>query len=342
MRDQYKILFTTELLHSYYTDGKCSDLAIEPVSSTKKLLSGHQMLSRSRGNTGTVLFRADENDDPFIEVATGTILTFAMYVKERQFTSITKSLPARGYIKLYTNTTDTAGTDGKIELDAEDVLLSGTSISYTITSNNEVSITLEDADGNELDERTYAAGSKDEQHRFDISVKGAGLYKVTENDGTTVKEAWYYADAELASANVMGVIRITNRAASPFPYSTSRKYKISFTPVSNKWSYYIVAPNLSNADFATLSVADQGHTTADDTRPQITFTKISPIPTSNKIPGYLTTNTGRVMLFESTVAVVLRQKPRKQIKLLKNGSELIGNLPNPAPDAANAEMYVYV
>lgn len=343
MTNKYQTLFTIELLHSYYTDGKCSDLTIEAVAASAKAMQGLQLISRNSGNMNTVLFKTDGGSLPHIPVDKETTFTFSLRLKEPRFINITDNLPgSNGLITIYTNTTNTAGADGKTELDAEEAVLCGPFISYTITSNNKVTISLEDESGAAITSHTYSAGSRDEVHRFDISAHEAGVYRVIEDDGTTVNEQLYYCDAQLAAAKVLAVARITNRTANPFGYTGSEKYKITFTPVSHTWSYYVVAENLTNAEFASLAVTDQGFGTTEDSRAQIVFDAVTPIPPADKTPGYLTSNTGRVALFTSAAAIAMREKPRKQIKLMKSGSALVGNLPNPSPDAANAEMFIYL
>lgn len=343
MTDKYQTLFSIELLHTYYTDGKCSDLTIEPVAASAKAMQGLHLVSRNSGNMATVLFKTDGASQPFIAVADETTFSFALKLKEPRFRNITDNLPgSNGIITIYTNETNTAGTDQKTELDAEQAVLCGSLISYTITSNNTVTLSLENEAGTTIASRTYPAGAKDEMHRFEMSGYEAGVYKVTEDDGVIVNEQLYYSDAELASSKVFAVARITNRAAKPFGYEGKEKYKITYTPVSHKWSYYVVAENLTNAEFASLAVTDQGFGTTEDNRAQIVFAAVNPIPETDKTPGYLTANTSRVALFTSSAAVAMREKTRKQIKLMKSGSELISNLPNPSPDAANAEMFIYL
>lgn len=89
MNSGYKILFSIELLHTYYGDGKCRDLALVPSADTRKLLQNHQMLFKMQQNELWVLIKTGADGKPFIPVAPDQKWVFYLQLLQPQLMTVT-------------------------------------------------------------------------------------------------------------------------------------------------------------------------------------------------------------------------------------------------------------
>ncbi len=86
---KYKILFTVELLHDYYTDGVCNDFTIVPSEETATLLKGQAMLTKSLNNLLIVLVKINDGGQPFIPLDVNKKLSFYLQLQNPDFNNFT-------------------------------------------------------------------------------------------------------------------------------------------------------------------------------------------------------------------------------------------------------------
>jgi hypothetical protein len=92
---QYEILFTTELLHKFFTDELCPDLSIVPSAETVQLLGGRRIMIRSAQNRFFAGIQTDTPGKPFILPEEGMQMSFFLMLKNPLFFNYT-NLPT-GY-----------------------------------------------------------------------------------------------------------------------------------------------------------------------------------------------------------------------------------------------------
>ena len=89
MNLRYKILFSIEVRHDYYTDTRCNDFEISHSAETASVLKGQGMLFKMVGNKLIVLIRVDESDKPLIDFSKSGKLTFFMKLTNPYFNNFT-------------------------------------------------------------------------------------------------------------------------------------------------------------------------------------------------------------------------------------------------------------
>jgi hypothetical protein len=73
------------LRHTFYADGRCPDLTIEPSPETARLLRNHRCLVRSSADGVRVLTPLDENGDPFLPLPADAALRFHLTLANPDF-----------------------------------------------------------------------------------------------------------------------------------------------------------------------------------------------------------------------------------------------------------------
>ena len=89
MNLRYKILFSVEIRHDYYTDNRSNDFEISPSAETASVLRGQGMLFKMAGNKLIVLIRVDESDKPLNDFSKSGKLTFFMKLTNPHFNNFT-------------------------------------------------------------------------------------------------------------------------------------------------------------------------------------------------------------------------------------------------------------
>ncbi|MFA5245377.1 MAG: hypothetical protein WC380_08750 [Pedobacter sp.] len=89
MNLRYKILFSIEIRHDYYTDSKSNDFEISPSPETVLVLKGQGMLFKVVENKLIVLIRVDENGKALIDFSKSGKLTFFMKLANPYFSNFT-------------------------------------------------------------------------------------------------------------------------------------------------------------------------------------------------------------------------------------------------------------
>lgn len=76
MSVKYKILFSVDILHEYYTGLKCTDFDMVPSEETALLMKRHQMVYKVTANKLVVLIKVDAADKPFAALGSNDKLVF--------------------------------------------------------------------------------------------------------------------------------------------------------------------------------------------------------------------------------------------------------------------------
>jgi|GEM_PF-3166545 len=355
METLYRKLFHIDVLHGFYTDGKCSDFTIFPISGCEQKLRNHQSVFRYTGNTCSIFFRkSSTSSGPIAALAQGTVLSFGMSLQNPFLFNYTDDLPPRDKVMLFTNVntsgglTSTVQSDGRIKLNVLEARMSGPIINHVIDTNNGVTLVLRDAigAGTVVTAKQHSAGSKGKEVAFDLTQYPAGLYILTEDDGSP-RKFYYYVDAELNGRPLVGLIRIVT---PNFTYDENEltdkgkrpPYKVAFTARNGTWKYYIVSRKMSAADMISqLRVVDNGFSASDDPHPQIVFNNPANLAAADQLKNVLAAGESAVLVTSQAV-VSWRQRARKKIELRKNGQAIIESLPNPDTGRPEPVMLIYV
>lgn len=86
---RYKIIFSVDILHEYYTSRFCEDFELVPSTATAALLKGHGMVYKSVGHKLIVLTRTDALGKSFISPDVSAKLYFYLKLKNPHFNNIT-------------------------------------------------------------------------------------------------------------------------------------------------------------------------------------------------------------------------------------------------------------
>lgn len=343
MQFQFSPLFRLSFIHGFYTDKSCNAFQVKATADTAALLSRHQMIWRQNGSSFSVLFRSKSEADlthAALPLGTGDALFFVMKLTYPEFYNFTNELPARGKSFLFTNNIvfDSSVTN---ELERTEVTISGLSIAYTVPKDKALTVTLTDqktVPATWYSQKHAASDKGDREFTIDLPAGTTGLFTLTITGDLTPDPEHFYVDPGLQFDRPFGLIRLVNDAPDPLTYDGNRLYSVSFTPKSCNWNYYVVVN--SNYDPALLTVEDKSTIVIAD---QVVFNPVTGTELDDdKVPGLITSNRDSVALFRSAVSLPYQQKPRPKFALLKSGSIIINDLPNPDVSKPDANMFIYV
>jgi len=108
-------VFSLQLLHAYYRDGRCLDFAIEPTLATQRLLKNHRCVLKTTPNGLRVLIAGSAQLRPLIALPKGSVFSFHLHLQNPTFALFTDlSNITHAPAPVYTNTT--AGAAGNSQL----------------------------------------------------------------------------------------------------------------------------------------------------------------------------------------------------------------------------------
>jgi hypothetical protein len=334
MKVEFRQLFKVNFAHGFYTNGKCDDFTIAPTTDTQFILRQHQCMFRVEETSVKIVskLKADKSG-PEVMFREGAVLSFGIQLKRPELYNFTtpSELPKKGHVLLFTNYSRTK-TSGYLPLRVQHVRLSGPVVFHEIVTKLAVRITLRNRNNVVLGEASYPQDSNEVQHNFSLQHLPAGIYTVDETTASGTTITTYYVDADLARQNLFAILRIENSSAYPFVYDGTDAYKISFTPASGTWKYYVVV--LRTATVTQYEIQDLGSNSYGSRTGPIAFNRIATIPATDKMPAMLETDTKRVILFESRFPITLSEKPRPRLQLQRRTSPtavtaIQANLQNP-------------
>lgn len=330
MMTSFRILFTINVAHGYYSDN-CRDFDfIVPADTGGKLRNG-KLLAKVRDGMLYVLYEADDAGAALIQM-TGTSLRFGLKLQNPLFGNITDfSVPT----PLYRNSLAAESLAPAME-----VAMTGRLFSHAVTkSDRPVTVTVNSPAGQPLQAETITAGNDRSTVSIDLTGQAPGLYGVTEQYPDGLETLPYYFDAELLQDGIFGMVEIM--IDSGF-YNLPPSFTINFNAKQETIKYYLVASNHTASELNHLSVVDNGF--SEEGRSRINFTKIpSSSFTPDEIPSEMIAKAGdRVVLFKSQTVVARQEKARKKIQLSRNGDVLIKHLPQPGADKTSGDMIIHI
>jgi hypothetical protein len=334
MKIQFNILCTLSISHEYY-EGTCPDFDIVIPDSTVRLLSNGKMIAKTLEGTLNILFEADDMGTP-VKNMSGSILRFGLKLNNPYFTNYTKmSFDPSKFARIMNNNA-AVGT-----LAAADIVsLCGNLVPHLVTQvTRPVDLSIYNREGNQVGKTITIADTRPSAD-FDITGQEAGPYDVLEDySGGSTQTIHYYVDPLLNSAGTMIIVEI--KIDNSF-YTSPAGFAISFTAQSDVLNYYVVASRYTDPEAALLNIVDTGFT--DDPRPQINFNKIasSSFTAAELAPALYSAGGDKVFLFRSTSSIKKRQRSRKKLQLMKNGTAIIENLANPTIDKPTTNLIIKI
>ena len=86
---RYKVVFSVAILHEYYTNKFCEDLAVIPSAATAAVLKGHGMVWKQAGHKLIVLTRVDDAGKPYVKLSPSVKLSFYLRINNPYFNNYT-------------------------------------------------------------------------------------------------------------------------------------------------------------------------------------------------------------------------------------------------------------
>ncbi len=101
----YNLLFSIELLHKFFANGRCNDFTITPSAQTSDLLQGYKIVAKQNGNQLYVGIGTDASGNVSIVPADGTRFTFYLQLNNPLFWNYTNlpSLFPQNSVYYFTN-----------------------------------------------------------------------------------------------------------------------------------------------------------------------------------------------------------------------------------------------
>lgn len=330
MMTTFRILFTINVAHAYYSDN-CRDFDFVVPADTGASLRNGKLIARVRDGRLYILYEADDAGTALTSIA-GTGLRFGLKLRNPLFSNITDF---NLQTPLYRNSLVADSLAPAIE-----VAMSGRLFSHAVTrSDRPVTVKINAPTGQPLQTETITADNDRSAVSIDLSGQAPGLYGVTEQYPGGLETASYYFDAELLQEGIFGVVDIC--IDSGF-YALPPSFTINFSAKQETLKYYLVASNHTVSEFNHLAVTDNGF--AEEGRSRIDFAKIPASSfTSDEIPlGMIAKSGDMVVLFKSLRGVARHEKARRKIQLSRNGDVLIKHLPQPGADRTNGDMIIHI
>ncbi len=373
----YQRLFNLGIGHDYYTDQRAKGVTLLPTPATATSLVNGKMLFKKVNNGIVVLYRAlDDGITPMIDLGGDAKFTFYLSADyKNEFLNITdldESVSRRyesSNIVYFTNDPANASTDaGSPETITHRVIDSLESQLFTYLFSlpagpPEVLIRVTNAPGSLVSVGKSTDGtplpttltlSKSEEdlysQQIDLRNQPTGLYTITIRDiadANTLREELVYADSELASRDVLGIVDIVYETATDHLYGATEEYLLQFSRKETVWKYFVVDKN-GKIDLVAndLLVTDTGAGGGDPYDTYV-FNREGDEPHAD-----IRVNNLDTIIFRSTAPIPFYEEPKLNLELRRNPGNLqvIANLPNPSHSGVTkddsgspaSEIYVFI
>ncbi len=331
MITSFRTLCTLHVDHAYYDGGRCRDFGFVTPTDTAALLNNGRLLVKVRDGVLHVLFETDETGTPLRPLA-GATLRFGLLLRNPLFALVTAVVPAT---PLYRNTADPAALDPPLT-----ARLTGRLFAHALARpERPVTVDLYHPDGQPALTETVVAAHDRADVSFDLSGYPPGLYRLEEAYPGETLATNSYLDPESLAAGVFGMVELT--VAAGF-YAAPPSFAVSFAAREETLRYYLVIGKYTEAEFASLTVADAGF--GEDQRPQILFDRVeaAAFGDGELAPALLANNGQQVVLFRSRGPVARREQARKNIQLRKNGDVLIKHLPQVGAVDVHGDVVIHI
>lgn len=373
----YQRLFNLGIGHDYYTDQRAKGVTLLPTPATATSLVNGKMLFKKVNNGIVVLYRAlDDGITPMIDLGGDAKFTFYLSADyKNEFLNITdldESVSRRyesSNIVYFTNDPANASTDaGSPETITHRVIDSLESQLFTYLFSlpagpPEVLIRVTNASGSLVPVGKSTDGtplpttltlSKSEEdlysQQIDLRNQPTGLYTITIRDiadANTLREELVYADSELASRDVLGIVDIVYETATDHLYGATEEYLLQFSRKETIWKYFVIDKN-GKIDLVAndLLVTDTGAGGGDPYDTYV-FNREGDEPHAD-----IRVNNLDTIIFRSTAPIPFYEEPKLNLELRRNPGNLqvIANLPNPSHSGVTkddsgspaSEIYVFI
>lgn len=283
---KYQVLFSIQLAHQYYVDGKSRDFELQPTQACAGLLRNFGLLFKKTEDGGIVLFErsAASKADPgevIRKIKEEVIFTFTLKLKQYSFpnyTQLGEQPVARVGKNIYyfSNVDQDTGavnqnldTGGAVRLTVQEEageadLCTLTPQIFTLPADGYSAIGVfrtsigqppkavllaqarEDPDSIALDFRSFPAG-KYQLGWFDLPT-GAGLDDVVLETGTPRKDI--FLDSRLIGRAPLGVIQIALDEAHVHYDDPPPVFLLEFKRAWKQWKYYLISEEGFSSDLA--------------------------------------------------------------------------------------------
>lgn len=324
MRISFAPLVSLHVAHDYYRQAS-EGFEFIPTAESRALLRGAHTLARTRAGELHLLFEAE----PAAPRLDGATLFFGLRSSDPSFANFTQPLvvdpPA---LPMFRNSAGPSALGAPTSV----YLTSGVHAHVPRLGARPLNVKLEDAAGRALSAQRLDG----DRASFDLRNLSPGSYRVVEDDGATADVAELFVDADLRAAGVWGVLAL--RIDASF-YTSAPRISLQLAARKETLRYYVVTRNWPQTDFDQIRVVDEG--SASDSRALIEFEKKAP-PFAPDLVDAASLDGDRVALFESKAEVARRERGWKKLRLKRNGTILIEQLPMPGPQAPKADVFVYL
>lgn len=328
------MLFSLRIAHGYYGAAEPDDFEFLWSSDSQQLLRNGKLLARIRNGVLHCLYECNADGSPRTTLA-GQQLSLGLKLRNPWFANVTAlDLPAVGSCPLYRNNT----TPGSFDPPLTTIPVARLISHRPVLAERPLTASLR----NDADQAVFSQqldNDSDAAVTIPLNLLAPGSYRLHEQTGTGNRDTHYLLQPDLAAAGIFACCEIRVDVAF---YTSPAAFLIEFAPRTEQLSYYVVAQNYSETEFAQLAVSDTGH--LEQARPQIDFTRVdaAAFGADDIDPAILGAPAKRVVLFRSQSPVSRQRDARRNIQLSRNGEVLIANLPAPGADKPQADFIIHV
>lgn len=330
MKGSWATLCTVQVTHTYW-GGDCADLELLVPPAAAAAARRARLLLRLQPGRLTLLAETDGQGGARVPFA-GLALQLGLRALRPQLCNYTQ-LPLRR--PFYSNRAAAGVLAAPVE-----AALCGHRAAVAVTDPaRPAQVVVRGLDGAARVTEDLPVGDGREEVSLDLSGLVPGRYTLETPNFGPVLQTPLVLDPDLAAAGVLGLVELLVDASM---LAAPPALTVPLTAVEQRLCYYVVAQNLSPADFALLSVSDAG--AAEDGRPAIPFERVdSGAFTAAELPAALLGGAGdQIALFRSTAPLARQARGRRRLQLNKNGDVLIANLPQPPADSSTSDVIVRV
>lgn len=331
MKIAFSPFATIAPVHGYYSQA-CRDIEFVPTSATADLLRAGRSIARMRDGALVLLYEEESPNTPLSSLA-GSTLYFGLRIANPYFVNFTEAVVAdAGLTPFYTNSTQPETLDAPVGV----TVTAGIHAHRATRAERPLDLVLRSSSGHVLSKLTLPPGES--SAAFDLRALSSGPCFIDEEQGGALLQRHaLLIDADLRDYGAWGVLAL--RVADGF-YAARPAFSIAFEPRREPLRYYVVADNFPQDEFNQLAVTDAGNN--DDGDP-IAFSRLlPPFPDDCIAKETLAPGETRIALFQSQISVARHEQGLKKLRLSRNSTVLIENLPLPGPEKPRADLIVHL
>jgi len=334
----FGVLGLLRVQHAWFGDGQLQGASFVVPADARRRLAAGRLQVHARSAALAVLVERNDDGAPRAPLPPGTVLLIGVRPDVQRLANVTKPLVAPGQCAFFEN------RGAFSQLDAvQAVTLCGGWVNVAAGGLAAPrSIKVVDALGKVV--LTDTAADSDSVVSVDLRRLPTGRYRVDVTHGPgPAKSTEILMHPELFAAGAP-VVCALRTSASLYSAPSPPTWTIAYEVPSQRLEYYIVARKLSAEEFGQLAVSDRGFD--EDARPKIEFDRIAEGDLDAKrdlSPALLGAGTDvRIALFRSRADVARRQRAWRGVKLSRNGTVLIENLPAPGAERTRPQFVIHL